>query len=365
MAVYASPKAWSYTGTESQGNASYIYSYLRGKGWSRNAILGLICNTTWESYNNPAFHEQGGTGFGIVQWTPSNRYTTWATQHGYPCGSDCSNPEKYLLGQLEKLIDEYNKGQEFMWGRNSHVYRNRFDGTTWETFIHTTNSVAWATEAWMACYERPSYTLHHLDDRLSFASFWEQKLDGSEDAQSVTYAQQAVEWAVGIANDPRYGYDQGSRWGNDYDCSSLVISAYQHAGLDVKGAGASYTGDMYNAFIACGFQDVTSQIDLKTGSGLIAGDVLVNTAHHAAMAIGNGQLVQASINEKGTVTGGRTGDQTGQEIWTRSYYNFPWNVVLRKDGYSGFSQPSASSGVSIVRATPIGKKPWTQEEYRA
>lgn len=375
MAVYASPHAWSYTGTESQGNASYIYSYLKGKGWSRNAILGLICNTTWESYNNPAFHEQGGTGFGIVQWTPSNRYTTWATQHGYPCGADVSNPEKYLLGQLEKIIDEYNKGQEFMWGRNSHVYRNRFDGTTWETFIHTTNSVAWATEAWMACYERPSYTLHHLDDRLSFISFWEQKLTDSGEAQGDTYAEGAVKWAVAIANDDNayldeplgtsHGYDQNNRQGPDYDCSSLVINAYQEAGVDVKGHGASYTGDMYDAFIASGFRDVTSEVDFKTGSGLIAGDVLVNTAHHAALAIGGGQIVQASINEKGTVTGGKTGDQTGHEIWVRSYYNFPWNYVLRIDGYSGFGQPSAASGVSVVRAVPVTQKSWTEYEYRA
>lgn len=374
--VYASPHAWAYTGTESQANASYIYSYLKARGWSRNAILGLICNTTWESYNNPAFTEVGGYGgFGIVQWTPSGEYTTWARQHGFPCGRDCSDPEKYLVGQLEKLMDEYRKGQQFMWGRNSHVYRNRFDGTTWETYIHTTNSVAWATEAWMACYERPSYTLHHLDDRLGFISFWENALTDSGREQGLTYAQGAVEWAVAIANDDNtflqeplgisHGYDQIHREGPDYDCSSLVINAYQYAGVDVKGAGATYTEDMAPAFMRVGFRNVTSEINLATGSGLIAGDVLLNSHHHAALYIGNGEIVQASINEKGTVTGGKTGDQNSREIYVRSYYNFPWNYVLRIDGYAGFGQPSAQNGLSITRFVPLGKKSWADNPYRS
>ena len=39
--------------------------------------------------------------------------------------------------------------------------------------------------------------------------------------------------------------------------------------------------------------------------------------------------MQASINEYGAVTGGQTGDQTGREIYTRGYYNYPWDCVLR------------------------------------
>ena len=36
----------------------------------------------------------------------------------------------------------------------------------------------------------------------------------------------------------------------------------------------------------------------------------------------------ASINEKGGVSGGRTGDQTGKEICIREWYNKPWDVLL-------------------------------------
>ena len=145
---------------------------------------------------------------------------------------------------------------------------------------------------------------------------------------------QAVDYMKDIANDSKHGYSQTNRWGSpdtwsDYDCSSLVISAWQAAGVPVKDKGATYTGNMYNVFIKCGFKDVTSKINLSTGSGLIAGDVLLNHTDHTAMMISKSQLAQASIDEKGGISGGKVGDQTGYEIHIRSYYNYPWNCVLR------------------------------------
>ena len=142
----------------------------------------------------------------------------------------------------------------------------------------------------------------------------------------------AVQFMVDTANDSSHGYDQSRRWGPDYDCSSLVITAYQNAGAGVKAAGATYTGNMYSVFTKCGFKDVTSSVSLQTGGGLVAGDVLLHHQKHTAMYIGNGKLAQASINERGTVTGGKSGDQTGGEINIKNYYNFPWQCVLRYVG---------------------------------
>ena len=111
----------------------------------------------------------------------------------------------------------------------------------------------------------------------------------------MTKTESAVQWAIGIANDNRHGYSQANRWGNpDYDCSSLVISAWQQAGVPVKSNGATYTGNMYNVFRACGFTDVTSSCNRATGAGMQRGDVLLNVKYHTAMYIGGGQMVQAS-----------------------------------------------------------------------
>lgn len=158
-----------------------------------------------------------------------------------------------------------------------------------------------------------------------------------------TVIDKAVAWALSIAADDSHGYDQGDRWGPDYDCSSLIIQAYENAGVPVKTSGASYTGDMVNVFISCGFKDVTASVNLSTGAGLIKGDVVWKSGHVEMMSAA-GQLVGASINENGETTGGVTGDQTGKEIRVRSYYNYPWTVVLRyPGGSSGFAPPTPIS----------------------
>lgn len=136
----------------------------------------------------------------------------------------------------------------------------------------------------------------------------------------------ALAWARNIAADDTHGYDQGSRWGADYDCSSFVISAYKAVGLPLT---CTYTGNMRGDMLRNGFADVTSSCNLTTGAGLQVGDVLLNHKYHTAMYIGDGRIVHASINERGTATGGIPGDQTGREICERSYYNYPWDCVLR------------------------------------
>ena len=122
----------------------------------------------------------------------------------------------------------------------------------------------------------------------------------------------ATSWAEAIANDDSHGYSQYSRWEPDYDCSSLVISAYQQAGVPVRDNGASYTGNLYRVFTATGFADVTDQVNIKTGAGLLRGDVLLREGH-TALYCGNGLEVEACMDENGGI-GGEPGDQTGYEI---------------------------------------------------
>ena len=131
--------------------------------------------------------------------------------------------------------------------------------------------------------------------------------------------QKAIDWAVSIANDTGHGYDQNNRWGPDYDCSSLVISAYKHAGVPLT---CTYTGDMLKDMLSKGFVVVHGTTQ--------PGDVLLNvTKGHTALYIGNNKLVQASISENGTAHAGKAGDQTGREINVCTYYDFPWEYALR------------------------------------
>lgn len=135
---------------------------------------------------------------------------------------------------------------------------------------------------------------------------------------------QVCDLAVKIAQDDSHGYSQINRDGNpDYDCSSLVIYCWTACGVDVRSRGATYTGNMLQAFLQSGFR----KVDPVTES-LQRGDVLLNVIHHTALYIGDNQIVQATIAETGT-THGHPGDQTGKEIGIFPYYDYPWDYVLR------------------------------------
>ena len=164
----------------------------------------------------------------------------------------------------------------------------------------------------------------------------------------MTKIDKAVEWAVQIANDSSHGYDQARRNGPDYDCSSLLCEAWQRAGVPVMDHGASFTRNMLLPFLACGFKDITAEVNQYSGAGLRKGDVLLNQQYHTAMMVSDTQLVQASSNENGTATGGRTGDQTGNEIAVRSYYRYSkgWDTVLRYMGDDNDDDGNVGAGGS-------------------
>lgn len=141
----------------------------------------------------------------------------------------------------------------------------------------------------------------------------------------LTKVESATQWMERLANDNSHGYSQANRWGPDYDCSSAIITAYQQAGIPVKSYGATYTGNMEPAFLKSGFKVVTNSINLVTGDGLKRGDVLLNIASHTAIYLGNHKVAHARSSE-GNAT---PGDQSGNEIRIQSYWNYPWDCVLR------------------------------------
>lgn len=171
----------------------------------------------------------------------------------------------------------------------------------------------------------------------------------------MTKIEKAVQWATQMANDNSHGYSQVDRWGPDYDCSSFVISAWEAAGVPVRNAGASYTGNMRNAFLACGFFDATSLVNLGSGGGVQAGDVLLNYSAHTCIAIGAGRVANCRTDEGHP----QAGDQSGNEIRLQSYWNYPWNCVLRYKEVQEMPEGDFESGTyldglaSIVGAKPV------------
>lgn len=319
--------------SQRQANAYEVYLFFSGRGWTLNAIAGMLGNMESESNINPGIWQNldaynYSLGFGLVQWTPATNYTNWAASNGY----EISNPE----GQM-KWLDEVtvSAGQ---WIPTS-AYDISFD-----QFKVSMESPEYLASVFLKNFERAGIEVEN--ERRTQARKWYDYLE-----QFTGYSQiieTAVEWALSIANDDSHGYDQANRDGPDYDCSSLVCWAYYIAGLNTRPGYTPATYTMYQVFIAAGFSDATGSVNLSTGDGLQRGDVLLSVQHHTAIYIGDGQIVQASINEQGETVGGITGDQTGREIWTRSYYNYPWDYVLRYPG-GGSVTPPEPEEVYIVR----------------
>lgn len=165
----------------------------------------------------------------------------------------------------------------------------------------------------------------------------------------------AVDWAVAIAKDDSHGYSQTARFGPDYDCSSLIIEAWNQAGVPVKKNGATFTGDMKQAFLKSGFVEVDMKSTERT-----RGDVLLNEKYHTAMMVDKYTLVNASTDENGRAgQGAKPGDQTGREILVRPYYVYSkgWDCCLRYVGNGSAVVPKVnmiSVELPTIRSGSIG-----------
>lgn len=155
---------------------------------------------------------------------------------------------------------------------------------------------------------------------------------GGSTAPGGQSVENAVQWAIGIAEDESHGYDQPTRDGGvDYDCSSLVSTAFRQAGWDIPLPSPS-TYTMRSAFTNVGFTWIPGN---PAASELVRGDIVLFEGNisagtgHVEIYIGNEQLVGAHINEFGGVAYGQPGDQTGNEISVGGYYRGSWNGVLR------------------------------------
>lgn len=344
-------------------NEQTIWQYLKGKGLNDYAVAGIMGNLYAESGLRPdnpqntyekklglsdaqytAAVDNGSytnfvrdsAGYGLAQWTYWTRKQNLLAR-AQVAGVSIAN----LQMQLNYLWEEITA--------NATIIKE----------LKAADSVRAASNTILLKFERPadqsetaqkkraSYGQTYYDKYAGVGNT--QKQETESEGESMSKAQQAVNFAVAVAKDNTHGYDQADRWGNpNYDCSGLVITAYEHAGVPVKTNGATYTGNMRKVFLKTGFTDIISKVNVAKGMGLEVGDVLLHQGKHTALYIGSGQIVHASINEKGTATGGKSGDQTGREICTRSYYNHPWDSVLR---YT--QDTAAAAGFNVVGTVTV------------
>jgi surface antigen len=162
--------SYGITLDEMKPNAKYIWQYLGARGWSINAVAGLLGNLQQESKMSPAVWEsliEGSTinadgthtlnmtaintyyanrgrypGYGITQWTPYSKYTNWCKNENLPYWE--------MDSQLLRLEWEAKNKQQWI-AKPSKGYDITFDD-----FITSSREASWLAAAFAFCYERPA-----------------------------------------------------------------------------------------------------------------------------------------------------------------------------------------------------------------
>ena len=336
------------------GYEGYIWAYFKSRLGNEFGTAGLMGNLKAESglypnrlegdipYSNRSVEYtskvdsgeiseydfvHSGNGYGLAQWTFSTRKQALYDMYksgGYPS-----------IGDITLACD-------YLWYELVHSYSSVLK------VLMAATSVREASDMVLHDFENPadqseSVEISRAKMGTSFYNTYQGTSGNVDYTQFDIWISDAITWAVAIANDDTHGYDQGDRWGPDYDCSSLLISAFDQAGCPVKEAGASYSGDMEEAWIKLG----GIALDFYAELPLVRGDILWREGH-VGMYIGESKVVSAHSNENGETHGGQTGDQTGHEIdvsslaqtiewndWAR-VFRFPTTgrIVQRKKGLS-------------------------------
>lgn len=132
------------TQEEMETNARYIYNYLGSRGWTVNAIAGMLGNMQTESSINPGIWEGlnagTGPGYGLVQWTPYTKYTDWCANKGID--------PSHMDSALQRIEWELDNGLQY--------YPTDSYPETFAQFKASKKTPTYLAMAFLANYERPA-----------------------------------------------------------------------------------------------------------------------------------------------------------------------------------------------------------------
>ena len=178
------PVNWIYknqalTQAEMENNATIIIDNYRARGFNDYSIAGILGNMQAESTIEPWRTESGGSGYGLVQWTPQSVLINHVNTLGL---EDPTNGDT----QLEVIVHEIqgNPSSVKEWFTTSAFINNYISsgatsdmiGITGNQFLY--NDMNWDEQKlalmFMVGYERPSYdpSINHIAFRKECATNW-------------------------------------------------------------------------------------------------------------------------------------------------------------------------------------------------
>lgn len=136
------------TQAQMEENATYFWETIQTTelGWTLNAVAAMLGNMQTESTINPGIWEglddsNPENGYGLVQWTPSTKYTEWCTQNGYDKAG--------MVPAILRIL--YEQENSIQW------YATESYPMSFAEFLGSTSSdIETLAYAWMYNYERPA-----------------------------------------------------------------------------------------------------------------------------------------------------------------------------------------------------------------
>lgn len=148
---------FSHYGTECNNNATVIAAILRKRGWSHNAIAGILGNMLFESTLNPDIYygeaSFSSVSYGLVQWDKTAKYQDWADSMGYLPYHDIEYQcERISLEMETGLGGQYLVRDWDAWYKKYQISRT--------DFIKSTESPYYLAGAFAWNYERSAVVLN-------------------------------------------------------------------------------------------------------------------------------------------------------------------------------------------------------------
>lgn len=144
---------------EMQNNALIVKEYLYEKGWTLNAIAGLLGNMQSESTINPGIWQsldEGNIsmGYGLVQWAPSTNFTNWATENNFAI--DDGNAQLQWIDEVTASFGQWIPTDTY--------------NISFEEFKTSNESPEWLASAFLKNFERAGVEVE--EQRRSQAATW-------------------------------------------------------------------------------------------------------------------------------------------------------------------------------------------------
>ncbi len=325
--------------TQSWGNVGDIIDFHLDNGMTFKCIIGDIKSSGDSNYSK--WGHLYGNSISVIEFVVQT--STWYPSHPNP-GTPSFHPE--WKGQVTSadnignywsgFNESYSTTLRIINARKRNGDENAYVGTIGDDGYVYFNDINFYRVKLEGTWEDNVYILnrsrHSWSKTTVFVKLSMQNINNGAGsvAPGGKGVEDAIKWILAIADDASHGYDQGNRWGPDYDCSSLIYEGFRVGGGFTLPTHSGYTGSMVSDFTSAGFTWLPGKGNSQ--SECQRGDILLNQGAHVELYLGEGMNVGAHINEFGGTTGGQTGDQTGNEISKGAYYSFPWDGILRYEG---------------------------------